>query len=150
MSSSRRMTTSSPPTFISVPAYFPKRILSPFFTASLRSDPSSSNFPSPTASTFPSSGFSFADSGMMIPPLVFSSDLSLVASIRSYRGLSAIVVLLLTVFYGVLFIYKFVEHSLPPSAQCGNLNHDLLVVNYSSVDEILFILHGFRTVSSYL
>ena len=36
--------------------------------------PSSSRLPAPTAMTLPSSGFSLAESGMMMPPRVFSTS----------------------------------------------------------------------------
>ena len=72
-SSSRRMTCSSPSILISVPLYLPKRILSPTLTSGVRVFPSSRIFPLPTAITSPSIGFSLAESGMMMPPLLFSS-----------------------------------------------------------------------------
>ena len=43
-------------------------------TSSLRTVPSSRTLPLPTAITSPSIGFSLAVSGMMIPPLLFSSS----------------------------------------------------------------------------
>jgi hypothetical protein len=39
--------------------------------------------PGPTATTFPCCGFSFAVSGMMIPPLLRSSSASLLTMLRS-------------------------------------------------------------------
>src|SRR6202035_877512 len=69
MSSSRRMRRSSPSTLTSVPPYLPKRTRSPTLTSSFRTVPSSRTLPLPTAMTSPSIGFSFAVSGMMIPPL---------------------------------------------------------------------------------
>src|SRR5581483_126071 len=73
MSSSRMIRCSSPSSLISVPEYFPKRILSPDFTPRGISFPSS-YLPGPTATTLPSCGFSLAVSGMIMPPLVFSSS----------------------------------------------------------------------------
>ena len=52
----------------SVPEYLPYRTQSPFFRTI-----SSSLVPLPAAMTSPFRGFSFAVSGMMIPPIVFSS-----------------------------------------------------------------------------
>ena len=43
--------------------------------------------PFPTAITLPSIGFSFAESGIMIPPLVISSSSILFTIIRSCNGL---------------------------------------------------------------
>src|SRR5262249_34292092 len=73
-SSSRRMMCSTPSTLISVPAYLPKRIRSPALTSSWTSLPSSRRLPEPTAMTLPSSGRSLAESGMMMPPRVFSTS----------------------------------------------------------------------------
>src|SRR5690606_17619335 len=86
MSSSRRMRRSSPSIFTSVPAYLPNSTRSPALTSSFRTLPSSRIFPLPTASTSPSMGFSFAVSGMMIPPLVFSSSWTRLTITRSCRG----------------------------------------------------------------
>src|SRR5690606_4851489 len=85
-SSSRMMMCSSPSSLISVPAYLLNRILSPFLTASSCTLPSSSTRPLPTAITFPSCGFSLAVSGMMIPPLVFSSSSMRLTRMRSCSG----------------------------------------------------------------
>ena len=48
--------------------------------------PSSSTLPLPTATTLPSCGFSLAVSGMMIPPLVFSSSSTRLTRMRSCSG----------------------------------------------------------------
>ena len=40
----------------------------------------------PTATTLPSAGFSLAESGIMIPPAVFSSSSNLLTRIRSFNG----------------------------------------------------------------
>src|SRR5262249_3634164 len=85
-SSSRRIRCSTPSTVISLPAYLPKRIRSPAFTSRGRTFPSSSTLPVPTATISPSTGFSFAVSGMMMPPLVFSSSLTRRTRMRSCRG----------------------------------------------------------------
>src|SRR6185369_7541632 len=69
MTSSSRMTTSSSPsTFTSVPEYLPNRILSPTFTSSARTLPSSKILPLPTATILPCTGFSAAESGITMPP----------------------------------------------------------------------------------
>jgi hypothetical protein len=59
---------SSPSIWISVPAYLPYSTVSPTFTVT-----GSSFLPGPAATTVPRCGFSFAVSGMIIPPAVFSS-----------------------------------------------------------------------------
>ena len=53
---------------ISVPAYLPYKTVSPAFTVT-----GSSFLPGPAAITVPRCGFSFAVSGIIIPPAVFSS-----------------------------------------------------------------------------
>ena len=67
-SSSRMMRYSSPSSLISWPEYLPNRMLSPVFTSSGTRLPSSLNLPLPAAMTLPCCGFSFALSGIMIPP----------------------------------------------------------------------------------
>src|SRR5262249_32317158 len=86
ISSSRRMRCSTPLTVISLPAYLPNRIRSPALTASGRTLPSSSTLPVPTATISPSMGFSLAVSGMMMPPLVFSSSWTRRTRMRSCSG----------------------------------------------------------------
>jgi hypothetical protein len=49
--------------------------------------PSSPIFPGPAATTLPSCGFSFAVSGMMIPPAVLFSSSTLTTKILSFIGL---------------------------------------------------------------
>ena len=58
---------------ISVPANLLKNILSPTDKADFCCTPFDKIFPGPTAITVPIWGFSFAASGMKIPPIVFSS-----------------------------------------------------------------------------
>src|SRR5882724_13438934 len=85
-SSSRKIRCSSPSSLTSVPEYLPNRMRSPALTSSLRTVPSSWTLPLPTAMTSPSTGFSLAESGMMIPPLVFSSSLTRLTIKRSCSG----------------------------------------------------------------
>jgi len=59
---------SSPSIWISVPEYLPYNTVSPTLTVT-----GSSFLPGPAATTVPRCGFSFAVSGMIIPPAVFSS-----------------------------------------------------------------------------
>src|SRR2546425_67345 len=73
MSSSRTMRCSSPSSSTSEPEYLPNRMVSPTFTPTGISLPSSFTLPLPTATILPCSGFCFAVSGMMIPPFVFSN-----------------------------------------------------------------------------
>src|SRR5262245_5653944 len=95
MSSSRRILYSVPETFTSVPEYLPYQITSPFLTASATRLPSSSCLPGPVATTLPFVGFSFAVSGRMTPPAVFSSAASGVTITRSFRGLSCTLISLI-------------------------------------------------------
>src|SRR5262249_24753129 len=85
-SSSRMMRCSSPSILTSVPEYLLKSTRSPFLISSGWSLPSSSTLPLPTETTLPSEGFSLAVSGMMIPPLVFSSSSMRLTRMRSWSG----------------------------------------------------------------
>src|SRR6185437_4930177 len=71
MSDSFMMRISSPSILTSVPDHLPKRTKSPLFTSGMTRLPFSSKAPGPTEMTSPSWGFSWAVSGMMIPPAVF-------------------------------------------------------------------------------
>ena len=64
---------STPSSLTSVPDHLPNSTRSPTLTSIGMSLPLSSRPPGPTAMTSPSWGFSLAVSGMMMPPLVFSS-----------------------------------------------------------------------------
>src|SRR5690606_30276039 len=86
MSDSFMIRRSSPLSFTSVPDHLPNRMRSPALTSSGTSLPASSRAPEPTAMISPSWGFSFAVSGMMIPPLVFSSDSTRRTTTRSCSG----------------------------------------------------------------
>src|SRR5271165_4417336 len=85
-SSSRMMMYSVPSSLVSLPEYFPKRMRSPVLTSRATSFPSSSRLPWPTAMTSPSWGFSFAESGMMMPCRVVSCSSIRFTTMRSYRG----------------------------------------------------------------
>src|SRR3989441_154181 len=85
-SSSRMIRYSLSSSFTSEPEYFPKRILSPALTSSGTFLPSSVTLPLPTAMTLPSWGFSFAVSGMMIPPFLTSFSSSRSTRRRSCNG----------------------------------------------------------------
>src|SRR5512136_1367054 len=86
-SSSLMMRYSTPSILTSLPPYLLKRIRSPFLTSMGMTLPSSVSLPLPAATTSPSVGLSFAVSGMMIPPLVFSSSAMRLTMILSYNGL---------------------------------------------------------------
>src|SRR5499426_3401397 len=86
MSDSFMIRSSSPSSLTSVPDHLPNRTRSPAFTSSATSLPASSRAPGPTATTSPSCGFSLAVSGMMMPPLVFSSPSRRRTTTRSWRG----------------------------------------------------------------
>ena len=62
---------STPSSLTSVPDHLPNSTRSPTLTSIGMSLPLSSRPPGPTAMTSPSWGFSFAVSGMMMPPVVF-------------------------------------------------------------------------------
>src|SRR5213075_2542293 len=68
ISSSRMITCSMSSIRTSVPVYLPMRTRSPALTSRAMRAPLSSRRPAPTATTVPSSGFSLAVSGMMMPP----------------------------------------------------------------------------------
>src|ERR1051325_3581022 len=87
ISSSRMIRCSSPSILISVPEYLPKRIRSLTLTSRGVILPSSPCFPLPTATILPSWGFSFAVSGIIIPPLLFSSSFTRLTITRSCKGL---------------------------------------------------------------
>src|SRR5205807_3475443 len=72
MSVSFMMMSSSPSILISLPDHFPNSTRSPTLTSSGWTLPSSPRAPGPAATMSPSIGFSWAVSGMMIPPGVFS------------------------------------------------------------------------------
>src|SRR3954463_1168373 len=85
---SRRTSSSSPSTLISVPPYFEYRTSSPSATSSgTRLPVSSLILPSPTARTLPFCGFSFAVSGRTMPDAVVSSSSRALTIRRSPRGL---------------------------------------------------------------
>src|SRR5215472_15452034 len=86
MSLSFATTKSSPSILISVPDHFPNSTRSPTLTSSGCSLPSSPREPGPAAMTSPSIGFSLAVSGMMMPPLVFSSSSMRRMRTRSCNG----------------------------------------------------------------
>src|SRR5205809_5643469 len=90
-SSSRMINSSSPSSLISVPEYLPNRMLSPAFTSRGNTLPSSFDLPLPTESTSPCCGFSFAESGMMMPPILLSPSSMRRTRIRSCSGVNDVV-----------------------------------------------------------
>src|SRR5262249_22464528 len=74
LSSSRMMRCSPPSSFVSAPECLRNRMVSPPLTSSRVTLPSSFPLPLPTAMPLPCCGFSLAVSGMMMPPLVFSTS----------------------------------------------------------------------------
>src|SRR5258706_4517306 len=82
---------------MSVPEYFPKRILSPTFTSRATLVPFSRILPLPTARTSPSWGFSLAESGMMMPPLAVSFSSMRRINRRSCSGRTFMAVRLLPI-----------------------------------------------------
>src|SRR5579863_4865816 len=90
-SSSRMIRNSSPSILISVAEYLPKRILSPAFTSRGNTLPSSLDLPLPTETTSPSWGFSFALSGIMMPPRMVSPSSKRRTRIRSWSGVKVVV-----------------------------------------------------------
>src|SRR6185436_10782445 len=92
-SSSRMMRYSLPSILISCPAYLPNSTVSFAFTSSGVILPSFSMRPLPTAMTLPCMGFSFAVSGMMIPPTFCSPSSIRLTMMRSCSGLTFMTVL---------------------------------------------------------
>src|ERR1700709_2749403 len=86
MSDSFMIRSSSPSSLISVPDHLPNSTLSPVLISIGISLPASSHPPGPTATTSPCDGFSLALSGMMMPPLVFSSGSMRLTTTRSCSG----------------------------------------------------------------
>src|SRR5205823_4226239 len=86
MSDSFMMMRSSLSSLTSVPDHLPNSTRSPLLTSSGWILPSSPRAPGPTATTSPSIGFSFAVSGMMMPPVVFSSASTRRMTTRSCNG----------------------------------------------------------------
>src|SRR4051812_30122600 len=86
MSDSFMIRSSSPSIFTSVPDHLPNSTLSPVLRSIGMSLPASSRPPGPTATTSPCEGFSLAVSGMMMPPLLFSSASTRFTTTRSCRG----------------------------------------------------------------
>src|SRR6185437_11076097 len=86
MSDSFMMRSSSPSILTSVPDHLPNSTRSPALTSIGMSLPASSRPPGPTATISPSCGFSLAVSGMMMPPLVFSSASIRLTTTRSCSG----------------------------------------------------------------
>src|SRR3984885_12732978 len=87
-SSSRMIRYSSPSSLISVPEYLPNRMVSPDFTSRGNTLPSSFDLPLPTEITSPCCGFSFAESGMMIPPTLLSPSSMRRTRMRSCSGVN--------------------------------------------------------------
>src|SRR5256885_558485 len=85
--------SSSPSSLISLPDHLPNSTRSPALTSSGCNLPPSSRAPGPTASTSASIGFSFAVSGMMMPPGVFSSASTRLTRTRSCKGLKPAIML---------------------------------------------------------
>src|SRR5205807_1015130 len=75
-----------PSSLTSVPDHFPNSTRSPVFRSIGINLPFSSRPPGPTAMISPSEGFSFAVSGMMIPPALFSSASMRLTTTRSCSG----------------------------------------------------------------
>src|SRR5213076_3285961 len=98
ISSSRMIRYVSLSILISVPPYFEMRTLSPFFTVKSTFLPLSSILPVPRATTLPSCGFSFAVSGIMIPPFFTSCSSIGCTSTRSPSGFT------LTAAIGFIFL----------------------------------------------
>src|ERR1700738_3761221 len=86
MSLSFMIKRSSPSSTTSVPDHLPNSTRSPTLTSIGISLPLSSRPPGPTAVISPCDGFSLAVSGMMIPPLVFSSASIRLTTTRSCSG----------------------------------------------------------------
>src|SRR5580704_13040474 len=99
MSSEFRILYSLPSNLISVPPYLLTSTRSPFLTSNGTFLPLSSVLPVPSATMMLSMGFSFAESGMMMPPFLVSFSSTASTRRRSPRGFtfSAILCLLFVV-----------------------------------------------------
>src|SRR6266851_6331386 len=86
MSDSFMIRSSSPSSLTSVPDHLPNNTRSPTLRSIGISLPDSSRPPGPTAVISPCEGFSLALSGMMMPPLVFSSASIRLTTTRSCSG----------------------------------------------------------------
>src|SRR6266850_1233764 len=86
MSLSFMIRSSSPSSLTSVPDHLPNSTRSPTLRSIGISLPASSRPPGPTAVISPCDGFSLALSGMMMPPLVFSSASMRLTTTRSCSG----------------------------------------------------------------
>src|SRR5215218_8201706 len=86
MSSLLRILYSLPSSLISVPPYLLTSTRSPFLTSNGTFLPFSSVFPVPSATTTLSIGFSFAVSGMIMPPFFCSFSSAGSTRTRSPRG----------------------------------------------------------------
>src|SRR5579864_9392847 len=86
MSLSFMIRSSSPSSLTSVPDHLPKSTRSPTLRSIGINLPDSSRPPGPTAAISPCEGFSLAVSGMMMPPLVFSSASIRLTTTRSCSG----------------------------------------------------------------
>ena len=86
MSDSFMIRRSSPSSLTSVPDHLPNSTVLPTLRSIGISLPASSRPPGPTAMISPCEGFSWALSGMMMPPLVFSSAVMRRTTMRSCRG----------------------------------------------------------------
>ena len=74
----------------SVPDHFPNKTLSPAFMSIGILFPDSSLAPAPTETISPSAGFSFAESGIINPPAVYSSLSKRRTTTRSCKGVNDI------------------------------------------------------------
>ena len=79
---------SSPSSLISVPDHLPNRMRSPCRTSRGTTLPASSRAPGPTATISPSIGFSWAVSGIRMPPVVLISGSTRRITTRSCSGLN--------------------------------------------------------------
>src|SRR5579862_1033847 len=98
MSSELKILYSLPSSLISVPPYLLVRMRSPFLTSNGIFLPSSLVLPVPSATTMLSVGFSFAVSGMMIPPFFCSFSSTASTRMRSPSGLTFSAILVSLVF----------------------------------------------------
>src|SRR5438874_9359872 len=138
MSSSRMIRYDSPSILISVPPYFEISTLSPDFTVKSTFLPLSSILPVPRATTLPSCGFSFAVSGIMIPPFFTSVSSIGCTNTRSPSGLTLTDAI-------VFFLYSFVLlRLLPAVARESRATADKFVFISSCLRQLLQTRHRQR------
>src|SRR5829696_2683078 len=136
MSSLLRILYSLPSSLISVPPYLLTSRRSPFLTSNGTFLPLSSVLPVPSATMTLSIGFSFAESGMMIPPFFVSFSSAGSTSTRSPRGFRFTAIVLFCCVYYLFRVKQSPQHSLPGKMKGHNPSGIV-------VRKLFFLIHDF-------